>query len=63
MVREFYSIRRNDRGLSICIPKELAIALGIQDMQGRLLQPLVKIDLTPDRSKAVITPANVCSLI
>lgn len=58
MVREFYSIRRNDRGLSVCIPKELAVALGITDFKGNLLQPLVKIDLSPDRSHATLKPVE-----
>lgn len=59
MARQFYSVRRYGRGLSIGLPAEVAVSLGIQDMQGNLLCPLVTVDLSPDRSKAIIKPAKI----
>ncbi|WP_340819008.1 hypothetical protein [Methanolobus sp. WCC4] len=56
MARTHYSVRQNDRGLSVCIPKEAAVALGIVGLDGTLLQSVVKVDLSPDRSSLTIKP-------
>jgi hypothetical protein len=59
MARELYSVRRYGRGLSVAIPREVAVSLGIQDMKGNLLCPLVSMDLSPDRSSVSIKPAKI----
>lgn len=59
MAREFYSVRRYGSGLALGIPKEAAVALGIQDLQGNLLTPLVKVDISPDRSSMIVKPARL----
>ena len=59
MARTAYSVRRNGRKLSVGIPAEVAVSLGIVDLEGNLLTPLVKFDLNSDRSSATITPVNL----
>lgn len=63
MARTHYSVRQNDRGLSVCIPKEAAVALGIQDMQGNLLCSVVQVVLSTDRSCLTVKPfsSDICS--
>jgi hypothetical protein len=64
LARTHYSVRQNDRGLSICIPKEAAVALGIVDLDGTLLKSVVKVNLSPDRSALLVKPFSpeACSL-
>lgn len=59
MVRKVYSVRQNGRGLSVCIPEAVAVALGIRDLDGNLKEPLVSMDLSPDRSSVTIKPVRV----
>jgi hypothetical protein len=56
MARTHYSVRQTDRGLSVCIPKEAAVAMGILDLEGNLLQSVVSVSLSPDRSALTVKP-------
>lgn len=59
MTRKVYSIRQNGRDLSVCIPREVAVSLGIQDMEGNLLSPVVSMHLSPDRSSVTMKPEKI----
>ncbi|WP_321430106.1 hypothetical protein [uncultured Methanolobus sp.] len=56
MARTAYSVRQDSRGLSIALPSEVAVSLGIVDMQGNLITPMVQFGFTPDKSSATISP-------